>query len=196
MFWHGGFPAAVVCYAFFKNSGAHRTGVTAPTGILSSVAVVLGPVAALTALAIAGEASLPAIMPGNRYTPAMIFVIATVSSLSLLALFVSYIRRPHSVLDLWLMVVLCAWLCDVGLSAVFNAGRFDLGFYVGPIYGRSAASFVLVLLLLEIVALYARLAQSMERERQERERRRNEMHSELVHVSRLSELGQMVGAGT
>jgi two-component system sensor histidine kinase/response regulator len=38
-------------------------------------------------------------------------------------------------LDTWLMVVMCAWIFDVGLSAVFNAGRFDLGFYSGRIYG-------------------------------------------------------------
>jgi two-component system sensor kinase FixL len=92
------------------------------------------------------------------------------------------------------MVVLCAWLCDIALSAVFNAGRFDLGFYAGRIYGLLAASFVLVVLLAETVTLYARLARSLNFERQERERRLHEMHSELIHVSRLSELGQMVSA--
>jgi two-component system sensor kinase FixL len=92
------------------------------------------------------------------------------------------------------MVVMCAWLCDVALSAVLNAGRFDLGFYVGRAYGLAAASFVLVVLLLETVALYARLARSLEAERQERERRLGELRSELIHVSRSSELGQMVSA--
>ena len=29
------------------------------------------------------------------------------------------------------MVVLCAWLFDIALSAILNAGRFDLGFYAG-----------------------------------------------------------------
>ncbi len=64
-------------------------------------------------------------------------------------------------LDLWLMVVLCAWLCDVALSAVLNAGRFDLGFYAGRIFGFAANSFVLLVLLLETRALYTRLARSL-----------------------------------
>jgi two-component system sensor kinase FixL len=92
------------------------------------------------------------------------------------------------------MVVLCAWLCDIALSAVFNAGRYDLGFYVGRLYGLLAASFVLAALVVETVTLYARIARSLDSERQEREHRVREMRSELIHVSRLSELGQMVSA--
>ena len=36
--------------------------------------------------------------------------------------------RPHSVLDIWLMVAMTAWVFDIGLAAVLNAGRFDLAF--------------------------------------------------------------------
>jgi diguanylate cyclase (GGDEF)-like protein len=60
-------------------------------------------------------------------------------------------------LDLWLIVVMCAWLFDIALSAVFNGGRYDVGFYAGRIYGLFAASFVLGVLLLENSKLYARL---------------------------------------
>ena len=38
--------------------------------------------------------------------------------LSLVALGLLWRRKPHSVLDLWLMVVMFAWFCDVALSAV------------------------------------------------------------------------------
>ena len=199
MFWHAGFPIAVVCYSFLKNyglknCGAARTHSRAASAILLSIAAVVALVVVLTALATAGEPLLPQIMQGNHYTPAMIFVVATVWSLSLVALLALFVRRPHSILDLWLMVVLCAWLCDIALSAVFNAGRYDLGFYVGRLYGLSAASLVLAALILETVALYGRLARSLDSERQEREHRLREMRSELIHVSRLSELGQMVSA--
>ena len=118
---------------------------------------------ALTFLATAGQQSLPAIMQGNRYTPAMIGVVSSVWVLSLVALVVLWRRRPHTVLDLWLMVVMCAWVFDVALSAVFNAGRFDLGFYAGRIYGLLASSFVLLVLLLENGTLYGRLAESHEK---------------------------------
>ena len=79
----------------------------------------------------------------------MIGVVTFVWSLSLGALALLWFRRPHSVLDVWLMVVLCAWLFDIALSAMLNEGRFDLGFYVGRIYGLLAASFVLIVLLFQ-----------------------------------------------
>lgn len=194
MFWHGGFPAAVIAYALLKRGGAGPARLAAPAAILAAIAAVAVLAAALAALATAGEAALPRIMQGNGYTPAMILVVATVWALSLIALLVLVARRPYAVLDVWLMAVLCAWLCDVALSAVLNAGRFDLGFYAGRIYGLLAASFVLVVLLLETISVYARLARSLETERLERERRLGELRSELIHVSRLSELGQMVSA--
>ena len=60
----------------------------------------------------------------------------------------------------WLMVVMCAWIFDIALSAVLNAGRFDLGFYAGRIYGLLAASFVLMMLLAENTMLYGRLVEA------------------------------------
>ena len=68
-----------------------------------------------------------------HYTSAMALIVTTTWALSFLALIVLWLRRPHVVLDLWLMVVLCAWIFDIALSAVFNAGRIDLGFYAGRI---------------------------------------------------------------
>ncbi len=193
MFWHGGFPIFLIAYA---RAGATPSG--RRTGrarvILSSLLAVMALVAALAVLATVGESLLPSIMRGNGYTPSMIGVVGTVWGLGLIALFVLWRRRPHSVLDLWLMVVSCAWLCDVALSAVLNKGRFDLGFYAGRAYGLAAASFVLIALLVETSALYTRLARAMEAERQERELRLATMRSELIHISRLGELGQMSSA--
>ncbi|PWC31544.1 hypothetical protein TSO221_33885 [Azospirillum sp. TSO22-1] len=112
----------------------------------------------MTLLTTAGQNLLPVIMDGHGYTPVMMIVVTTVWILSLVALLVLWRKRPRSMLDLWLMVVLCAWLFDIALSAVLNAGRFDLGFYAGRIYGLLAATFVLAVLLLETSGLYSRLA--------------------------------------
>lgn len=160
MFWHGGFPLLVIVYALLKSN----TKAMVPPGrdggvVVASILVVLTIVAGLTFLATAGRDLLPTIMTGNRYTPAMIFVVGSVWVSSLVALAVLWRRRPHSVLDIWLMVVMSAWLCDIALSAVLNAGRFDLGFYAGRIYGLLAASFVLIMLLFENTTLYAQLAE-------------------------------------
>ncbi len=194
MFWHAGFPIAALCYARFKYDGAAPTHTRTSSAILLSVAAVVALAMLLTALATAGEPLLPRIMQGDRYTPVMIFVVAAVWSLNLVALCTMFVRRPHSILDLWLMVVLFAWLCEIALSTVFNAGRFDLGFYAGRLYGLLASSVVLAALVLETVALYRRLARSLEAERHERERRLREMRSELIHISRVNELGPMVSA--
>lgn len=171
MFWHGGFPLLVITYALLKDEERE----TKPRGhagvaILSSVAAVLVLAGGLTLLATPGQDSLPAIMRGNRYTPAMIGVVSSTWVLSLLALVTLWWRRPHAVLDLWLMVVMCAWLFDIALAAVLNAGRFDLGFYAGRGYGLLAASFVLMVLLIENGKLYAGLVAAHEGEHRERAR--------------------------
>jgi diguanylate cyclase (GGDEF)-like protein len=64
------------------------------------------------------------------------------------------------VLDLSLAVVMSAWVFDIALSAVLNGGRFDFGFYFGRLYGLLAASFVLVVILLETSGLFNRLAET------------------------------------
>ena len=184
MFWHAGFPLVVIAYARMKGEEP-AAGPRAGTGaaVFSGVAAVLVAVLGLTLLATAGAGVLPAIMQGNRYTPVMIAVVSSVWALSLVALVVLWHKRPHSVLDLWLMVVMCAWIFDIALSAVLNAGRFDLGFYAGRIYGLLAASFVLIVLLLENSRLYARLVEAHESERRER-RLAQEKSAELAALNK------------
>ncbi len=163
MFWHGGFPLAVIAYALLKNSKTEKgqpSKLSVRANVLSGIVVAVVLACAFAALASTGHALLPEIMDGNHYTSAYITVVSTVWLLSFLALATLWLQRPHAVLDLWLMVVMCAWIFDVGLSAVFNAGRFDLGFYAGRIYGLLAASYVLIVLLLETGQLYARFLQA------------------------------------
>lgn len=150
MFWHGGFPLLVIAYGVLPESKVDR--------IAPQLGVALVCIVALVLLATRGEALLPPIMTGNRMASAIVLVVGTVWALSLTALIVVWRRRSRSALDVWVMVVLCAWIFDIGLAAVFNGGRFDLGFYAGRIYGLFAASFVLFVLLLENSTLHARLA--------------------------------------
>ena len=166
MQWHVGFPLLVIVYAALKNGGEAERPVGGRTGvaIAASVAAAALGAGACAAIATLGHDLLAPLIVDNRYTPSMIFVVGSTWSASLVALAVLWLRRPHSVLDLWLMVVMCAWIADVALSAVFNAGRYDLGFYVGRVYGLLAASFVLLVLLLENGRLYARLYRAHQRE--------------------------------
>ncbi len=194
MLWHGGFPLAAIGYALLsrRDRASPSQALSSRTRIAAAVLAVVALAASLTLLAAHADTVLPEIMAGNGYTPTMIGVVTTVWTLCLLALAVLWLATPHSVLDIWLIVVMCAWLLDVALSAVLNGGRFDLGFYAGRIYGLLAQSFVLLVLLLETGALYARLARSLEAERREREERLKQMQSELIHASRVNEMGLMV----
>src|SRR5205807_451263 len=163
MFWHGGFPLCVIAYALLKNDRREIDGPAGRAGVAisSSIAAIVAVVCGLTLLATAGQHALPAIMRGNQYTAVMLGVVSTTWVLSLVALVILWRRRPHAVLDLWLMVVMCAWIFDIALAAVLNAGRFDLGFYAGRIYGLLASSLVLLVLLVENARAYARTRESL-----------------------------------
>ena len=174
MVWHGGFPLLVLGYATLK---AHDNGtrMQSPSGnaIAGSIAAVIAAMAACTAVVTAGHDFLPILLKGGHYTPVMLGVVSTVWCLSLAALAVLWFRKPHSVLDIWLMVVLCAWLFDIALSAILNVARFDLGFYLGRIYGLCAASFVLAVLLIDNVGLQAQLARLLGKLRHQAASERN-----------------------
>lgn len=153
--WHGGFPLAVIAYAWLKSIKQKAAGQTGSAKVVAAgIAAVVAVAVILTLVTTSGHEILPDIMAAGGYTATMQFVSYAVWLLSPAALVVLWLRRPHSLLDLWLMVVLCAWFFDVGLSAALNGGRFDLGFYAGLIYGLVAATFVLGMLLFDLAALY------------------------------------------
>ena len=166
-FWHGGFPVFVVAFALLKNRAGAGEGPIGPP-ILRSTGIAIAAALGFLLVTTLGHGFLPEIMLGDQDAGTKAFVAAATWMLILAALFALWTRRPHSVLDLWVMVVMCAWTFDVALASVLNHGRYDLGWYSGRIYGLLAASFVLVMLLLENGALYAKLAAAHERERRER----------------------------
>jgi PAS domain S-box-containing protein len=156
LFWHGGFALSVLGYAVLsrrvKYSFRH-TGRASLCAAGGTVALVAG----LTTLSTAGHRILPIIMDGPHYSIAITTGISpSICLISLIALYLLWQRRNRSALDLWLLVVMCAWLCDVILSAIVGASRFDLGWYGGRSFGLLASSFLLVMLLQELNEFHAR----------------------------------------
>jgi|GEM_PF-1157176 len=162
MFWHGGFPLFVIAYALLKNRATVLPGSRVIGLSLGGVVLLVG---ALAYLGTAGHDYLPVLLSEGKYTPALTATVLAIGGASLAALLLLWRRRSFSVLDVWLLVVVCAWIFDVGLSTIFNAKRFDLGFYAGRLYGLLAASFVLGMLLLENTNLYAKLVSMHEQQR-------------------------------
>ncbi|MGA3304881.1 MAG: GGDEF domain-containing protein [Stellaceae bacterium] len=168
IFWHGGFPLFVILYALLKNDESTAAEIGPASGlprgradisILAGIGAVLAIVFGLTLVATAYQDTLPVFIVNNRFTPGFTVVVSGVWMLSFLALALLAWRRRYTVLDLWLMVVMCAWICSIALAAVLNAGRYDAGWYGGRIYGLAAASMLLIVLLIESAKYYARLTQ-------------------------------------
>jgi diguanylate cyclase (GGDEF)-like protein len=155
VFWHGGFPLFVIAYASYGPE--QQPSRQRRAAVFIRAASVFGVACGFVLLATLGQDFLPSIMQGDHYAPALIVVVTSVWLLNLCAVLALSRRRPYSVLNLWLIVVMCAWLFDIALSAIFNAGRYDLGFYAGRIYGLMAASLVLIVLLSENSKLYIQL---------------------------------------
>ncbi|KRR04677.1 histidine kinase [Bradyrhizobium jicamae] len=167
MVWHGVFPLLVLGYALLKATDNDKVRGSAGTAVATSIVAVGAMMAAFTWIVTAQHDRLPILLSGGHYTPVMLGVVSTVWCLSLMALAVLWLRRPHFVLDIWLMVVMSAWLFDIALSAILNVARFDVGFYLGRIYGLCAASFVLTVLLIDNVSLQGKLARLLGTSRRE-----------------------------
>jgi PAS domain S-box-containing protein len=188
MFWHAGFPLFVIAYA--ESSRRAAAGEPATVDTLSAaltLAAIFGSALLLIVIAIEADSILPPIMSGDSYTTAMRFVVGATWVVSAVALAVLLLKRPYSALDLWLLVVMVAWLADIGLSAVFNAGRFDLGFYAGRAYGLLAVGFVLGGVLVQTGWLHRHLAAATDRlEEQAREltRRVEERTRDVARANR------------
>ena len=182
--WHGGFPLMVLGYAALKarDNGSRMQG-SPIRAILTSVAAAVLAMAAFATLVTGGHDFLPVLLKDGHYTAVMLGVVSAVWCVSLAAMAVLWFRKPHSVLDIWLMVVLYAWLFDIALSAMLNVARFDLGFYLGRIYGLCAASFVLAVLLFDNVAMQAQLARLLGKLRHQAASERN-LRTERERIQR------------
>lgn len=168
LIWHGALPFFAVLYALstphkvkFKSAQSARTAV-----ILNVTGVFVAAVGLLLFLT-AGHPSLPRLMDGTTFTLVMNLILSSIFGMCAISLGLLLKRKPHSVLDIWLMVILCAWIFDISLSAVLNAARFDFGFYAGRIYGLFAAVGILGILLAEIAGIQLRLSYLMRQQARE-----------------------------
>ncbi len=192
---NAGFPLFVICYALLKryhNTGGGRSRADPRICIPSVTASVIAGVCLLFLLTTAGYSLLPRMVNGDGYTPAMMVVNVAGLVFSIIALIALGSRFPYSILDLWLLVVLCAWIPDVALSTVISAGRFDLGFATGHLYGVLAASIVPVVLLVEAGRLTGRLDEAIA-VAEERNAQLAASREELAQGRRLEAIGQLTG---
>lgn len=181
--WHYGFPVSVIGYTILLSVGT-KTKTAVPLAISCSVAIVIGLVIALTWLATAGEDLLPPLFQDPVHpTPLARIVTSSNTAVCLFALGLLY-RCRRSVLDLWLVVVLCAWVSELAILDVLLYSRFTFGFYIGRSFSLITSMVILVALLQEITQLYARLARSnsaLQRERNNKLLSLDAMAASIAH---------------
>jgi signal transduction histidine kinase len=175
-----GFPLFVLAYALLKDTdpSVRNSHGSVRRIVLGSIAGVVTIACGLTWLIVTGDDALPRFMSDTRNVSELWqYVPATAVFLYLTGLILLWTRR-RSVLDLWLMVVLCTLLIEIVILSYLSAGlRLSVGWWAGRLYGFTSASVVLLVLLSETTTLYARLARSVSAERRAREARLTSMEA-------------------
>ena len=194
-FWHVGFPMFVIGYAMSKDadpSKRFKQG-SVPAAIVVSVVLTAAVVLAVAFLCIAGEPLLPrVILDRIHFSPLQAPLFGTpIALLSICAVGLLWVRQ-RSILDLWLMVVMCLFLIQIPLNYYPVPARFSIGWYTIRVIQFLSSGLVLVVLLHEMTTLYARLLQSINAQRSEREARL--MTGDVVSASIAHEVKQPLGA--
>lgn len=169
--WRLVFPLSVIGYTLLKDD----EGRTAWPRALSYFAVLLS----AAALLVAADLVTWLATTTSELTPSgLLFSVidraqadwnALLLLLALFALALLWSRR-RSVLDLWLMVVMCGLLIELCLIILVGR-RYVVGWYAARVYFLVSSTLVLAVLLSETALLYARLARSVMAQRREREAR-------------------------
>ena len=172
--WHAGFPLFVLGYALLKDPGPVKRVWQGPVAaaIGLSAALTLAIIAAVVVFCIFGERYSPIIILDNRrFSPLFPYLVGLpVVSACVLAIIVLWIKR-HSVLDLWLMVVLWLFVVEMPISYYPDPERFSLGWYAARVIGFLDSSILLIVLLYEITYLYGGLVTAVLAQRRERDAR-------------------------
>ena len=170
---HAALPLFAIGYAFSKDTPADNWVWPRATGsaIALSIALTAGLVSAVAVICVAGEARLPRVVLDSRHlSPLWPYAGAPVALLGLSGFVVLWIRG-RSLLDLWLMVVMCLYTLEIPLSYYPTPFRFSIGWYAVRVIGFLSSTLVLTVLLYEIQAIYAKLLDAVLAQRREREAR-------------------------
>src|SRR5262249_31689422 len=91
-----------------------------------------------------------------HFSPLRLYIGVCQIGLNVAALLVLRVRL-RSVLDLWLMVVMCGYAIEVTLTIYPVPARFSVGWYAGLVFGLASGTLLLFVLLYGPTALYGQL---------------------------------------
>jgi hypothetical protein len=188
--WRFGLAVAAVGYACLTGGRQEKDATRTSTrpAVHWSVAIVVSLVCALTWGVTAGDRFMPSLISdGTSVLRLGHYVNGIVAITSMLALLLLW-NRGTSILDLWLMVAVCALLAETAMVTFFITGRFSVGFYSVRVISLLVSKVVLIALLSETVRLHARL--SVANRNLQRERENTLMNAEAVVAALAHEVRQ------
>ncbi|MFG1464155.1 ATP-binding protein [Xanthobacter sp. DSM 24535] len=164
------FPLFVLGYALAPTIGA--SGRPAPGAIAKSVVAVCAAAALCVWLILDHSQMQPNFMRDDRNVNELWRNVPRIAlALYVIDMGILLARRRNS-LDIWVCLVLFSLIIELLLiSYLGGAVRLGIGWWAGRLYGLTAASIVLVVLLSETTAVYTRLAGVMAAERRARQNR-------------------------
>jgi signal transduction histidine kinase len=170
---HAGLPLFAIAYVLLKDTETERRAWHRTTrfAIALSATLTAGLVSLVAFVCVAGEAALPRVVLDSLHlSPLWPYAGAPVALASLSGLIVLWMRR-RTMLDLWLMVVMCLYTVEIPLSYYPTPSRFSMGWYAVRVLGFLSSTVILGVLLYEIQAIYTRLLDAVLGQRREREAR-------------------------
>jgi len=200
--WHVTFPLGIFAYVLLKDKPVPlvRSSKSAQRAIgLAIVATTTG-IAGLGWLATAGVGNLPAFYTddviqqtrlGNQVNVGLMFCYGSV--------FAVLLRRGRTILDIWLLVILAAWIPNFMVAALASSVRFSLGWYAARGFALVASFVLLSVLLTEMTVLYSRLANAfalLRRERANRSMSLDAATASIAHEIRTPVAAIALNAGT
>jgi len=190
--WHVVSPLSVIAYGLLKDPDT-TSAPRWPAGFVMglSMVIVIAVVGTVIWFCTTRQDLLPVIYrdyrslsPLANVAGGVIFLLCTI------ALVLLWVRMT-TVLDLWLMVTVSAWLLEITLNGLFLTDRFSLAWYVGRMFALISSNVVLIFLLSEMVTLYSLLARSIIRQRSARQSRQIAMDAMAAAIAH--EVNQPLG---
>ncbi len=171
--WHTAFPAAILVYGFTKDhSTAGRPGRPAIAAMAITIACIAATVAGLTWIVTAKAEFLPSFYANDvRHQTALGNQVNLILLLWNMTVLTVLFVRMRTILDLWLMVTLLAYLPNFLVAIIGSSVRFTIGWYAARGFVLIGSCMLLTVLLIETMFLYSRLASVIALQRRERANR-------------------------
>ena len=188
--WRLSVPIAVFLYAWLRRADATDRPVAErrPAKVLQGLLISIALAILVTLLATLGHDLLPSFfIDQNQVIQSRLITVNVVVIAWTIAAMVMLLRQERSVLDLWLLVALSAWLAQSLLNLLLQS-RFSLGAYVFLVLTLVSNLIIMLALITESNRLYARLALSTAARDRERDARL--MSMDAVAAAIAHEVGQ------